>query len=458
MGSSIGKHEGYAMALLGIKKSFVRFPQDFLWGAATADYQVSGGSVGNWADWEKSKPRLRQLIADGVNPKRLREFIAGDACEFNKRYPQDLSMARAFGHNAIRFSIDWARVETTQGVFDKAVLNNYRAMCDTARSMGLEPIVTLYHWTHPRWFEKAGGWTQDDAAEQFWRFVSTVLPYLGPIKYFTVLNEPNVYATFSYRWDMWPPQMASEGAYWASFRQLLQGYRLSHIEIKKVLPAAQVGIAMAINWNDSDDPAQKLHEDRFHTDWLDQLHNAGLLDFIGIQTYMHSYWCTKDPSKNKFGWEGHDRCTDHPVQSDMIGAKHEHWGMCPEAIYRTVTETYNRYRIPVMVTEHGHAIPEMVDHRRCWYLWESIGWLEKAIAEGVPLIGYLHWSLLDNFEWKYGWGPQFGLFHVDRTTQKRTPRFSAVMYRDIIYASGRTNEIAMRYSSVITRPPVARSA
>ncbi len=420
-----------------------------------AEYQVSGGKQGNWPDWERSKPRLRQLLQDGVEPKRLREFIAGDACKFNEHYKQDFSMAHAFGHNAIRFSIDWLRIEPEQGVYDEAELNRYRDMCNTARSMGLVPIITLYHWTHPRWFERAGGWTQSDAAEQFARLVQKVLPYLGAIKYFTVLNEPNVYATFSYRWDMWPPQMASEGAYWEAFRQLQGAYRASHALIKELLPEAQVGIAMAINWNASNDPAQKAQEDKFHTDWIDPLHAAGLVDFVGIQTYMHSYWDTNDPSKNRFGWEGHDPCTDHPVRSDMIGAKHEHWGMCPQAIYRTVTETYARYKVPVMVTEHGHAISDMLDHRRCWYLWESVGWLEKAVREGVPLIGYLHWSLMDNFEWKYGFGPTFGLFMVDRTTQKRHPRFSAVLYRDIIYANGRTLELAGRYASVISRPFVA---
>lgn len=429
-----------------------KFPKNFLWGSASASHQVDGSPNSNWGCWETSRERRAQLIADGVLEDKINEFIAGRACEFESRFREDFKLLKALGHNTVRFSINWATIEPEFGKIDYKVLENYRAMIKAARACGLKVVLTLYHWTHAMWFERAGGWTQFDAAEQFIDMLDVALPYLRGAKIFTTLNEPNVYLLFSYRWTEWPPGMGSDEAHDLAMAQILRAHTLAYKLIKKHIPKALVGVAMAISWNESNDPEKKAQEDLFHTSWLDVWAAEGLLDFIGVQTYMHSYWDTNNESKNRFGWDGHDPCTDHPVQSNMKGVKQEHWGMCPEAIYHTVKETWQRYKVAVMVTEHGHAVTPIIDHDRCWYLWESVGWLEKVMQEDILLIGYLHWSTMDNFEWKYGFGPTFGLIHVDRATQKRTPRKSAYLYRSIIKARGRTAQIRYRYRDLVRHP------
>ncbi len=440
---------------LRTKSKRYQFPKKFMWGSASASHQVagSGRKNSNWGCFEESGGRTEFLLDTGVPENRIHEFIAGDACQFESRFRSDFALLKSLGHNTVRFSINWATIEPHKGVYDKKVLENYRAMIKCARENGLKVVLTLYHWTHAMWFEEAGGWTLPNAAGLFLKMVKVALPYLKGVKIFTTLNEPNVYTLFSYRWKEWPPGMGTDEAHDLAATQLLAAHRLVYRHIKKHMPKAIVGVAMAVNWNESNDPKKKFEEDKFFTNWLIVWKVEGVLDIIGIQTYMHSYWDTENEANNRFGWDGHDKCTpDKPVQSDMIGVKHEHWGMCPEAIYHTVKEVWERFKIPVMVTEHGHSIAELEDHKRCWYLWESIGWLEKAMQEGVKLIGYLHWSTMDNFEWLYGWRSKFGLIHIDLETQKRTPRKSAYLYRCIIKARGRDKKTMYRYSGLIKHP------
>jgi len=405
------------------------FPRNFLWGAAAAAHQVHGSPGSNWGVWERSPKRLQELKEKGLDPD---DFIASNACEFEIRYPNDFRLARSLCHNANRFSINWATVEPEPATFNTGILKRYRNIASAARDNGIEPIVTLYHWTHPEWFEKGGGWKRGDAPGLFTRFVDRVVRSLGDIvTYYTVLNEPNVYAMFSFRDGRWPPQEKSEESHRTVLAHLVEAHILANTLIKRRYPNAQIGIAQSLFWDEIGGASSELA-------FLEKIKDT--LDFIGVNTYFHS-------REGVYGWEGNDPCTEHPVVSD-VG-----WGMCPRAIYGVLKDLSRRYpKHPLLVTEHGHAVSEMEDYRRCWYLWESLKWIHQAIEEGVDLRGYLHWSLLDNFEWAEGFAPKFGLIHVDRKTQKRNPRVSAYLLRDIIESGGLTADIADAYHEVIMHP------
>ncbi len=420
------------------------FPAAFLWGGATAPHQVEGSPNSNWGRWERSGARIKELKDQGKNPA---DFISGPACEFDTRYPQDFALAKTLGHNAIRFGPSWAAIEPREGTFNTQVLARYRDMLLCARASGLEPVFTLYHWVHPGWLENAGGWKRPDAPKLFERFVATLIEYVGDhVTYYTVINEPNVYGTFSFRWGIWPPKECGETGYRDVINNLAEGHRLAHALIKQANPKALVGIAQNIGWHESTNPAIKAEKDMWNYEFVDAI--LPHLDFIGINLYMHSAFNPGEAIQD--GAQGCDPCTAHPVVSDFPP---KGWGMCPRAIYEVIKEFSARYpRMPLMVTEHGHAVHEMEDRRRCWYLWESLKWIHKAVEEGVDLRGYLHWSLMDNFEWAEGYAPQFGLIHIDRKTQERKPRESAFLFRDIIAASGLTQDTAEKYRGLIKHP------
>jgi beta-glucosidase len=410
-------------------------------GSATASHQVNGSPGSNWDEFERSQVRIKELTDVGKDPIN---FIAGDACHFETKYYDDFKHAQRLGHNAIRFSINWATVEPRPGKFDRAVLVKYQSMVHSAIAIDLEPVITLYHWTHPGWFEAMGGWKHAEAPRLFARFIEEVLKYIGKnVRWYTVFNEPKCYLPFSYRWAKWPPRESSEEGYRLAFDHMVWAHRYAHAAIKRSNPDVMVGIGEAAGWMEYAHPSMKPETDD-DFEFTDRIRSQ--LDFIGVQTYMHS---KKDPdeSKNRNGWDGHDPCVDDPVRSDMP------WGMCPRLAYEVVKKFADRYPgMPLIVTEHGHADSDMSDNRRCWYIWESLKWLSKAIDGGTPLIGYLHWSLLRNFEWAFGWEKDFGLIHVDLKTQKRTVRTSALLLKDIFEAGALTQEIADKYAHVIKHP------
>jgi len=429
------------------------FPKNFLWGSATAAHQVEGGKnapgFSNWGSWELSPARQEKLRQDGKIKQDgdLARFVTGPACDFRHRYRGDFAAARAFNHNSIRLSIDWAEIEPEDGRYDPTQLQRYREMVRAAREFGLEPVITLYHWTHPGWFEASGAWQRPDAARRFSRMAAAVIDQIGAdVRWWTILNEPNVYAHFSYDWGLWPPQVTSAEACARVTEQQLAAHDAVYQQLRAGDPAARLGIAQSCGWNQADDPAEKERMDRWHTEFLDLV--RGQLDFIGINVYHHN---AVRQGQHLDGWNGADPCTDHPVLSDF------NWGMCPRSLAAVAAELHQRYQLPILVTEHGHAVRELEDRRRCWFLWQSLAELQRVIAEGVPVLGYLHWSLLDNFEWADGYDPCFGLWAVERdaarpTFLERTPRRSAFLLRDIIAAGGLTAALANRYGAAIERP------
>lgn len=397
-----------------------KFPNGFLWGAATSAHQVEGGQRNDWSEWEQSPARLADLERNGLLTKFGKEnFISGIACDHSRRYVDDFRLAKELGHNTTRFSLEWSRIEREEGMFDETAIRHYHDVLQTARANGLEPFVTLWHWTNPLWFRDQGGWSNPRAPEQFARYVERVVTMLREsVRFWITLNEPEIVVA-SHLVGRFPPQRRSLFSYLHVTQNLLRAHRRAYRAIKQFHPSAQIGIAH--NMNDfeavGNNPLNHLLK-RLADWWVNDYffdRCADTQDFLGCNYYFHN---RIDKRFNK---------NENLIRSD-IG-----WEVFPDGLERVLLRL-KKYRRPIYITENGIADAE--DRLRPQFLVDSLSAVHRAIAQGADVRGYLHWSLLDNFEWDSGFWPRFGLIAVDRKTLQRTPRRSAFLFRDIILENG----------------------
>jgi beta-glucosidase len=405
-----------------------QFPDDFLWGTATSAHQVEGGNDNNdWWDWE----HVAGHIKDGSR--------SGLACDHYRRYPDDFKLLASLGQNAHRLSIEWSRVEPQPGQFDPEALAHYRHVLETLRGLGLEPVVTLHHFTNPRWLARQGGWTVPETVEAFVRYVERCVDAYGDlVRYWTPINEPAVYAYRGFVEGDWPPGRRSPMlAYTVLGRMLLAHARAYHV-IHRANAASRVGLAHHIRLFDAsrqghrgDRWAARLRDFIFNRLALLALRDGrlypplgsgrrvprlrGTLDFLGVNYYTRER-VVFDPRRPQllFGREVFLK-----APRSLMG-----WEIYPEGLYRAI-RTAAAFG-PVLVTENG--IADQADELRPTFLLTHLRQVARALSDGLPVLGYLHWSALDNFEWTEGFDMRFGLIHVDYATQHRSMKPSAELY------------------------------
>lgn len=402
-----------------------RFPKDFLWGASASAYQVEGGLTNQWSEWEKANaerlslespkklswlPHQKRIAAALADPEN---YISGKGVEHYERYEADFDLLEKLNMNAYRFGIEWARLEPEQGEWDEDAIEHYRKYIRSLKGRGIEPIPTLWHWTMPLWFVEMGGFEKRSNIRYFERFAKKIsAEFGGELKYVLTLNEPNVYASFSYITGDWPPQRKNLLLGLRVYRNLMLAHRSAYRALKETNPGLLVSVADQLGEVKPKNPRNPLNR---LTVWLavyvwnwwflDRIKNH--CDFIGINFYFTEY---RD-------WLGRVRNPSRPV-SDLG------WYMEPGGLADLLDKTWKRYHKPLMVTENGLA--DSSDDQREWWLSETLNAMRRSLNNGVELTGYLYWSLLDNFEWAYGWWPNFGLVKVDRKHgMKRTVRASA---------------------------------
>ncbi len=397
------------------------FPSSFLWGAATSSHQVEGGNVANdWWAWEKRvQPEIKQ---------------SGNACDQWNRWPSDVELISELGHNAHRLSLEWSRIEPEPDVFDEATLCHYADILQALRAKGIKTVVTLHHFTNPEWLAALGGWSSSCVVKYFVRYVDVVTRRLGSeIDMLLTINEPGVYAFMSYQIGAWPPR---ERSTWKMFRVLwnmARAHKAAYKVIKRLSPTLPVGVAQNMTTFEPVHPYSLI--ERFAAGWMAAFNNFSFYwlsgwnthDLLGINYYFHRrldatgrFWPRfQDPKE-----------TDRPT-SDLG------WELRPEGLGEIVRSLRHKKK-PILITEHGLA--DATDSHRPAFLEESLQSLSTAIKEGIPVIGYLHWSLLDNFEWADGFTPRFGLVEVEYATQKRLPRPSAWLYKKLIQQARSQNE------------------
>ncbi|GKQ41962.1 family 1 glycosylhydrolase [Streptomyces sp. A012304] len=378
----------------------------FLWGASTAPHQIEGNNLNSdfWAN-------------EGRIPGMER---SGDACDSYHRYREDMRLLADAGLNAYRFGIEWARVEPVPGMVSRAELAHYRRMIETAFELGLTPVVTLHHFTSPLWFAQEGGWLGERAIDRFRTYVETVAPILDGVEWVVTMNEPNMLAIMvgmarafqnpqaDGEWQSptldhegpRPPLPAPDPAIGA---RLVEAHHAARAALRE-RTGAKVGWTVANRAFVARPDAEEKKRELERT-WEDlYLDGARGDDFVGVQSYSSQ-------------WVGQDGIEPYPPHPDntLVGTAYR-----PDALGIAVRHTAEvTGGLPILVTENGIATGD--DTRRIAYTGEALEHLGKAIADGVDVRGYLHWSLLDNYEWGH-WAPTFGLVEVDRETFERRPK------------------------------------
>ena len=388
-----------------------KFPKNFYWGAATSAHQVEGNNHNDWSEWESSEGRFKELKNRGLNPEN---FISGKACNSYNRFEEDFDIAKQLGHNAHRFSIEWSRVEPEEGKFNEKEIEHYRKVIQALKKRNLEPFVTLWHWTVPIWFQNNGGWLAKKSVQNFSRFVSKIAEIFGDeIQFWCVLNEPEVFTAYGYVIGIRPPQEKNIWKAIIIFNRLIaahrEAYRILH---EKSNRGCYVGIAKHDKFFT---PADNSFKNKIFTFIAKFFWNKLFIkkikdyqDFIGLNYY------NKDTVD--FGWKKFRQGLYNLEES-------------AEGFYDVLTNL-SKYKKPIYVLENGLDNPN--DEKRPRFIKEHISAMAKAIQNGTEVRGYMHWSLLDNFEWENAYGPRFGLVEVDFKTLKRKIRPSAWEYKKII--------------------------
>lgn len=391
----------------------VNFPDGFLWGAATASHQVEGGNVTNhYWEWEHA-------------PDTPFAEPSGDAVDHYHRWREDLDLMAGAGLTAYRFSLEWSRIEPEEGEFSRAALDHYRRMLDGCRDRGLAPLLTLNHFTTPRWFHADGGWLSGRAGDRFARFVELCLPVAQEAAYVVTLNEPNLAACLPVL-----ARMAARGEPVAGLprpdQQLSEALIVAHRRAMEVLDGAgspPAGLALVgQEWiaepgpdGQSADEELASHRAAMEDQFLAATSGDG---FVGMQVY----------SCARIGPDGPVAKPDAPMTQAHVEYRPQALG----ASARRVAEV--QPGLPILITENGLATDD--DAERIVFTEEALRGLAAAVADGADVRGYLHWSLLDNFEWFAGYGPKFGLIAADRTTFVRTPKPSLAWLGEVARRNG----------------------
>jgi beta-glucosidase len=407
-------------------------PPGFLLGTATSSHQIEGGTDGNdWAEFERQPGR----VARGER--------SGRAVDHWNRVAEDVALMRALGANAYRFSIEWSRVEPEEGRWDEAAWSHYADEVRRLRAAGIVPMVTLLHFTLPRWLQ--GGATAAAFPERFGRFAGEAARRLGAeVDLWCTINEPNVQMYLGWVEGVWPPGRRSPTEAVQAFASLLRAHAAAAAAVRRHDAAAQVGVVShlvlfdpasraslpdwiaareadrAFNWAFTDSiAAGRMRLSAAGMPKLDEP-LPGLLgssDFIGLNYYR------REMVRFAPRAVGLVEVRPGPGERNDLG-----WEIHPAGLLRLLREAHQRYPLPLYVTENG--IPDAAGTRRGSYLRAHLRAVERAVGEGVPVRGYFHWSLLDNFEWAEGFAPRFGLYRVDYATMERTPAGGAEEFRE----------------------------
>lgn len=410
-----------------MKNKILKFPEGFLWGAATSAHQVEGGNKNDWTQWEKKNAKRlaceakvkwadwqQKKFPEMFDPKN---YISGRACDHYNRYEEDLDIAKSLNLNAFRISIEWSRIEPREGKFDEKEIEHYRKVLKAIRARGMEPFVTLWHWTNPVWLEEKGGVLSSEFPIYFERYAQWIAEKLkGEVCFWLTLNEPTAVIAASYSAGIWPPQKKNPLAALKVYKNLSKAHNLAYKKIHEISRNAEVGFVNILNFLEANNEKSALDNlsikigNYFSNKKFFNL-TIGNNDFLAIDYYFHhrikfpAFLKNKNKEISDLGWE-----------------------IYPEGIYHILLDI-KKYNLPIYITENG--IADAGDGKRKKFIKEHLQFVYAAIRHGVDVRGYFHWSLLDNFEWDKGFWPRFGLVEVDYKTMERKIRPSAREYAKI---------------------------
>ncbi len=392
------------------------FPKDFLWGAATSSHQVEGNNTKNdWWAWER-EGRVK--------------YPSGDATRHYEFFDSDFKCAFDLHHNAHRFSIEWSRIEPEEGKFNEEEIKHYQDVIFSIRKYRMVPIITLHHFTNPKWFADQGGWLNDKACDWFLRYVEKIIAIVGKeVQFWVTINEPEIFAYHGYLQGIWPPGEHSAKKAQCVLKNLIHTHKKTYLKIhqiyeKNLWPKPKVSIAKNIMVFKpcliSNNPLRYLsiflRNRYFNNYFLEKI--KGHMDFIGVNYYLREFVSVDKVFNAGIIGAKCNKVHGHVKHVDAMG-----WDSYPQGLFEILCRL-KKYHLPILITENGTC--ENDENLRWQFIYDHLTAVQKAIAKRIPVIGYVYWSLLDNFEWHHGFGPRFGLLEVDYDTYERKPRPSAI--------------------------------
>ncbi len=385
----------------------MKFTADFIWGTATSSYQIEGNNTNtDWWYWENNKKRGQKYPLESC----------GMACDSYKRFEEDFDLCKQLNNNAVRLSIEWARIEPKEGKFDYIEIAHYKRVLSAAKERGLKTFVTLHHFSNPLWFAKKGGWASIKAPRYFARYAEFCAKELGYlVDTFATINEPQVYAMMGYLAGKWPPAKKSPIGSLICQLNFMSAHNMAYKKMKKV-DKTPIGLVKQIVWYEPFDKNPNFWDvlvAKFIY-WLNCDFFLGAiknnLDFIGL-----NYYFTNQVKNFRF---------THPP--GMVS--NLNWWINPDGLKKVLTHL-KKYNVPIYITENGLA--DSQDRLRQMFIKNMLSATYEAMQKGAPVKGYFHWSLIDNYEWHEGFWPKFGLVAIDRKTLERKPRKSFYYYAKI---------------------------
>ncbi|MCR5258730.1 MAG: family 1 glycosylhydrolase [Desulfovibrio sp.] len=418
------------------------FPKDFLIGAATAAHQVEGNNIHSDYWLQEQMPHTSFTEPSGL------------ACDHYNRYEEDIRLLADAGLNAYRFSVEWARIEPEEGRFDEAEVEHYRRVIACCKAHGVEPIVTLHHFTSPAWLIRKGGWEAESTIEYFRRYAAYVTERLGSeLHYICTINEANMglqLAAISKRFMLMMQQAAQakdarkeEGKVQVgmNFEKMMENRKYAAAEnvqafgtpepqifvssrtpegdalvfrahqaakaaIKALYPDIKVGITLSMHDLQALPGGESFAEAAWDEEFRHYLPYIQNDDFLGVQNY----------TRTQYGPEGQLPC---PAGAELTQMDYEFY---PEALENVLRRVHEDFKGDLIVTENGVAVSD--DSRRVEFIRRALQGVGSCVNDGIPVKGYMYWSLMDNFEWQKGYSMTFGLIAVDRATQERRPKES----------------------------------
>jgi beta-glucosidase len=413
------------------QSSFV-FPQGFLWGAATAAHQVEGNNL-NSDLW----------VLEHIQPTLFAEPSL-DACDHYHRFAEDIKLLAGLGLNTYRFSIEWARIEPERGCFSMAALEHYRRVLAACHENGVAPMVTFYHFSSPRWFAAMNGWEAAAAGDLFVRYCERAARHLGGlIGYASTYNEPNLPMMLKWVSNLDIPMMTALqmgrkaaravgsdrfGCFFLGNPGKLQDTMIAaHHRALRAMKCGPGAYPVGVNIALQDEQAVGAGSKRdrkcaeAYEPWLEAANGS---DFLGVQVYTRA----------RTGKSG-DLGPEAGVELTQMG--YEFW---PEALEACLRYAAARVKVPLYVTENGVAAED--DSRRIEYIRRALGGLANCLADGLDVRGYIHWTLMDNFEWIMGYRPKFGLLTRQREVKASARYLGEIARRGCISIEEKAGEAA----------------
>ena len=420
----------------------ISFPDSFMWGTATASHQVEGGCENNWSEFEKGQK-------DSGDPNIKDSQVSGDACDHWNRYNNDINLIKNLGVKYYRFSLEWSKIEPEMGIYSNEAINHYSTMIDELIGNGIQPVITLHHFAHPIWFDQLGGFEKKENISHLVSFSERVFnEYSDRVKYWCTVNEPGVVAIQGYLTGMFPPGVKNGQLAGEVYKNLLESHVQIYHKLKKHRNSSKVKIGIVKNINQFE-PWRRYHlfdwiftlamnhifnwsaikffktgKLRFRVPFLmwnshDNKNAKNSLDFFGLNYYSHNH-IKFNPFKEDFSdlmYKKSDTLTDMP------------YTIYPEGIYRAI-KLVSTLGYPIIITENGVA--DKKDKIRSEYIMKYLYAVRKSIEDGYNVVGYYYWSLMDNFEWAFGYDMKFGLYEVDFKTQERKLREGSKSFINVV--------------------------